>query len=258
MMVYLDGSLPRSLQAMSMTTRLAGDIPALLVRPPDAGDQPVPFLLWMHGRTANKEFDPGRYLRLARAGIGSVAIDLPHHGERATDQASDTKHVLDTIEHAAAELDDVFSAIGRHGGFDLSHAAIGGMSMGGMVALVRLGRAHPFKAALLEATSGWWRDQRGRQFHDPDATAALDPSMHLEGWRDVPVLAIHSKLDEWVSWDGQRKFLDALRTQSKNPDLIEQLVFEETGAAHEHLGFGRCSNEARLRGIEFLTSTIGR
>lgn len=255
-MVYLDGTIPRSLEAMSTTSRLAGSIPALLVRPPEAGVEPVPFLLWMHGRTATKELDPGRYLRLARAGIGSVAIDLPNHGERATDRPNDTTRVLDTIEHAAAELDDVLSAIGRHGGFDLSRAAIGGMSMGGMVALVRLGRPHPFKAALLEATSGWWSDQFGRQFHDRVAVAALDPSKHLDRWRDIPVLAIHSKLDEWVDWNGQRKFLDALRKQSKHPELIEHLVFDETGAPHEHLGFGRHSNEAKLRGLAFLKSTI--
>jgi len=34
----------------------------------------------MHGRTANKELDPGRYLRLIRAGIAVCAIDLPGHG----------------------------------------------------------------------------------------------------------------------------------------------------------------------------------
>ena len=67
----LDARLPSSLQALSETRRLGADVPSLVVRPegtPLGGDR-IPFLLWMHGRTATKELDPGRYLRLARAGI---------------------------------------------------------------------------------------------------------------------------------------------------------------------------------------------
>jgi dienelactone hydrolase len=206
----------------------------------------------MHGRTATKELDAGRYLRLARAGIGSVAIDLPNHGERLHERSSDLRFVLDSIERAEQELDDVFQAIGRHGGFDLSRAAIGGMSMGGMIALVRLCRPHPFKGALLEATSGSWAGQLGRQFQDPDTVAAIDPSKHLAQWREIPVLAIHAKHDEWVKWDGQHAFLEALRKQYTTPDIVEELVFEKTGAPHEHLGFGNNANEARMRGIDFL------
>jgi hypothetical protein len=71
------------------------------------------------------------------------------------------------------------------------------------------------------------------------------------------VLAIHAKRDEWVSWEGQRLFLAALRKQYKDPSLVEELVFEETGAPYEHLGFGRHANDARIRGIEFLGRTLG-
>ena len=83
----LDARLPSSLQAISETRRLGADVPSLVVRPESAplgGGDRIPFLLWMHGRTATKELDPGRYLRLARAGIGACAIDLPGHGERET------------------------------------------------------------------------------------------------------------------------------------------------------------------------------
>ena len=75
----LDARLPSSLQAISETRRLGVDVPSLVVRPegvPLGGDGRIPFLLWMHGRTASKELDPGRYLRLARAGIGDAGILL--------------------------------------------------------------------------------------------------------------------------------------------------------------------------------------
>ena len=83
----LDSSLPSSLRAISEHVRLGPDVPCLVVRPEPGAEPagPTPFLIWMHGRTANKELDPGRYLRLARAGIGSCAVDLPGHGFRTTE-----------------------------------------------------------------------------------------------------------------------------------------------------------------------------
>ena len=58
-------SLPIRLKAVSVVTSLA-DVPTLLVR---KDDLPRPFILWMHGRTADKFLDPGRYLRYVRRGI---------------------------------------------------------------------------------------------------------------------------------------------------------------------------------------------
>ncbi len=248
--------LPQSLQAISETIRLGPDVPCLVVRPavePLGGDATgVPFLLWMHGRTAFKELDPGRYLRLARAGIGSCAIDLPGHGERGSEDGMRAESVLDNIDRAAGELDDVVEALGGRG-FDLGRMAIGGMSMGGMVAMVRLCRPHRFRAAVLEASSGNWRVQHQRQFFDHEAVARLDPIRHLDGWREIPVLAVHSRGDEWVDFDGQSAFLDELRRRAEHPERIEMMAFDETGAPHEHLGFAARTNEVKLREVEFLT-----
>ena len=152
----LDARLPSSLQAISETRRLGADVPSLVVRPESAplgGGDRIPFLLWMHGRTATKELDPGRYLRLARAGIGVCAIDLPGHGERGTLEDQEPERILDHIERAIDEIDEILRSLGGLG-FDLDRAAIGGMSMGGMVAIARLCRPHRFRAAVLEATEG--------------------------------------------------------------------------------------------------------
>jgi pimeloyl-ACP methyl ester carboxylesterase len=247
--------LPQSLQALSDHVRLGPDVPCLVVRPegePLGGsDRPVPFLFWMHGRTATKELDPGRYLRLARAGIGSCAVDLPGHGERGSEAGMRPEAVLDNIEQAASEIDDVINALGRRG-FDLDRMAIGGMSMGGMVAMVRLCRPHRFRAAVLEATSGNWRVQHQRQFFDHEAADRLDPIRHLDRWREIPVLAVHSRGDEWVDFDGQSAFLDELRRRATRPEAIEMFALDETGAPHEHLGFGRRTNDVKNRELEFL------
>ena len=170
-MPKLDGAMPESLKAISETVRLNSGVPALLVRPEPDDGAPAPWILWMHGRTAHKELDPGRYLRLARAGFASCAVDLPGHGEREDEQSIEPAASLDIIEQMLGEIDDVVRELGRRGGFDMRRAAIGGMSLGGMITLARLCRPHPFRAAIVEAASGNWSFQEHRQFHDQDAVA---------------------------------------------------------------------------------------
>ncbi len=255
----LEATLPASLQAISSTVRLGADVPCLVVRPEASSDgsdeRPIPFLLWMHGRTASKELDPGRYLRLARAGIGSCAIDLPGHGERGSEAGMRPEMLLDNIERAVEEIDDVVLAMGRRG-FDLDRMAIGGMSMGGMAALVRLQRPHRFRAAILEATSGHWRAQHQRQFFDHESADRLDPIQHLERWRELPVLAVHSRLDEWVSFEGQLAFLEALKETVSHPEWIELMALDRTGAPYEHLGFGARTNEVKTREVAYLVERL--
>jgi len=251
-MPRLDEHLPESLRQVSEHLRLGPDVPSLVVRPiSEDREGPIPFLFWMHGRTATKELDPGRYLRLARAGIGSCAIDLPGHGERQEDDGHDLELVLDHIEQAIDEIDDVARDLGRRG-FDLHRMAIEGMSMGGMVALARLCRPHGFQAAILEATSGNWSLQKGRQFPTTDAADRLDPMRNLDHWREIPILAVHSRGDEWVDFEGQLGFLDAIRERGLDPESVHMMALEETGAPHEHLGFGRRTNEVKNAEVAFL------
>src|SRR5262245_11172372 len=81
-MIERFSQMPSALRANARWQRLGpSDIPALLVHPDWNSGQPAPMVLWMHGRTVNKELDPGRYLRWMRAGIGACAVDLPGHGE---------------------------------------------------------------------------------------------------------------------------------------------------------------------------------
>src|SRR5262245_31574003 len=116
-----------------------GDVPVLLAHPDWKTAAPV--VVWMHGRTANKELEPGRYLRWIRAGIAACAIDLPGHGERAVAELQTGRHSPAVIAQAVGEVDRVGEALSApefSGVFDLDRVGIGGMSLGGMVALRRL------------------------------------------------------------------------------------------------------------------------
>src|SRR6185436_2606689 len=103
--------LPQSLSRRARWERLGpSGVPAMLAHPD--WRTPAPVVIWMHGRTAHKELDPGRYLRWLRAGIGACAIDLPGHGERA-DQALQTgAGTLRVVTQAVEEIAAVVRALG--------------------------------------------------------------------------------------------------------------------------------------------------
>ena len=254
--------LPQSVLALARHERLAGGrVPALLVHPhrdraTGRVARPAPVLVWMHGRTVAKELDPGRYLRLARAGIASCALDLPGHGERIDAALQEPERTLEVVAQMVEELDAVVAdldASDEHAGCRM---ALGGMSAGGMAAMVRLTRPHPFSAALVECTTGSWRWLRNRAMFDPVRVAAMDPFQHLGAWREIPFLALHNAGDEWIPADSQREFVDALRARAAEPSSVQFHAYGPTGAPNEHAGFGRMASDAKDRGTAFLAAAL--
>ena len=227
----------------------------MLIHPDPDASALAPTMIWMHGRTSNKETDPGRYLRLIRAGIAVVAIDLPGHGQRASEALQSPYAVLDVVLQAVEEIDPLLIALQEYQGFDLSRIGIGGISAGGMVSLSRLTSPHPFKCCSVEATTGAWRFQQRRpnlserghqEFHH------RNPMEHLSTWRPIPLQAQHSRFDQWVDYQGQKAFLDAIGRETRRPDLIELTTYGRTGAPQEHSGFGRRAAVAKDRQRDFL------
>lgn len=254
----------------------------MLVATPE-GRGPHPVCIWLHGRTANKELDPGRYTRWLRAGIAACAIDLPGHGERYEADRHAPEWSLKNIEEGAAEINGVIDGLRAEFGdlVDLDRMGIGGMSLGGMVALVRLTSSNAFRCAVLEATTGCMRDlyfprpgmpvPKGLGKHSEEEVLRLDPARQLDlvaagevdpkgVFRPVPLLAVHSETDAMVTWETQRTFLEKLREHYRRRGAdpagaetpIEVLTWSRTGAPMEHLGFGQKTNEAKTRQTDFL------
>ncbi|MFI4853964.1 MAG: alpha/beta hydrolase family protein [Phycisphaerales bacterium JB065] len=274
-------TLPSGLRQSAVTTRLAvettpyddGGVPALLTHPEDGWDAegasptPAPVCLWFHGRTVNKELDAGRYLRWKRMGIAGCAIDLPGHGERSGDPAmQEPGSTLLLAEQAAREIDLVLEDLASerfNGAFDLSRVAIGGMSAGGMVTLLRvcsLGLENRFKAVVLEATTGDFASM-----HWPRVSAerveALSPVNHVADMPTVPMLAVHSKADEVVPFGPMAAFIEKVREEyarrGVDPELARMHAWDETGAPSEHMGFGRVTNETKNLENGFLGEWLG-
>lgn len=257
--------LPASLSEHARTVLLPGTkIPALLIHPDWI--TPAPVVLWMHGRTAYKELDPGRYARWLRAGIAACAIDLPGHGERRDARAENASQTLEILREALPEVDRVVLALGDpvfQGVFDLDRSGIGGMSLGGMVALRRLCDPHGFRCAAVEGTTGdlggLYAADGPRPWgvtHAAEEVVPLDAARHLEGFRPIPLLALHSEADRIVPMSVQRGFLDRLRARyveaGADPGLIEVRTWARTGAPEEHSGFGSVSHEAKTAQAAFF------
>ena len=248
-------SLPSRLKAVSSLQSI-NDVPCLIVK---EDDTPRPFLIWIHGRTAYKELDPGRYLRCIRSGVNVCAVDLPGHGERLEPEMQGANRILPVVTQMANEIDGVLAGLSECGGFDMTRAALGGMSAGGMASIRRCLHAHPFKALILEATCGDWSFLRNKpmcaglsdeEFHE------INPIEHLSDWICVPTLAFHSKKDEWIPFSAEESFLSALRAQCGYSADIEMVSFESTGAPFEHVGFGRQSPKVKEMQVEFLLNHL--
>jgi dienelactone hydrolase len=252
-------ALPTALRRQG-SLAMCGTVPTLLIQPEayDAQPDSPPLLLWIHGRTAFKELDPGRYLRLMRRGIAICAMDLPGHGERLDLRLHEPAHIIEAILETVEEIDAVSEFAAERLGADPTRIAIGGMSAGGMAVIARLCRPHSYAAGVLEATSGNWSELPMAEEVDR-ATMTLireaDPMQHLGSWRPIPLLALHARHDSWIPYEGQRRFLDAVEAGGP-PALVSRVTYDRTGAPGEHAGFGSMSADAKERLAAFLTEVL--
>lgn len=256
--------LPSALAKQTKIVRLGSTgIPALLAHPD--WRKPAPTVIWMHGRTADKTLDNGRYLRWIRAGIAACAIDLPGHGERLEPERQQPTSTPGVIEEAVGEIDHIIEALADpqwNSVFDTDRLAIGGMSAGGMATLRRLCDTHLFTCAAVESTAGNLRllySQPAWPDHDHAQVARIDPMQHLAHWRPIPLLVLHSEADRIVPLECMTTFLEALHPKyqaAHMPNAITLKAWPTTGAPDEHSGFGRVASEAKTLQVEFLTKHL--
>jgi hypothetical protein len=255
-MIERFAQMPSALRTKARWMRLGpSGIPALVVHPDWESGRAVPVMFWMHGRTVNKELDPGRYLRWMRAGIGVCAVDLPGHGERFDADLQQAANTWEVVSQMIGEIDGIVTAIGEAREFDTDCMGVGGMSAGGMATLARLCGPHPFICASVEATTGSWEHQRDREMfrgHSMELIDQFNPIKNLDGWREIPFQAIHAKLDEWVSIDGQAAFIESLRSRYRDPSIVDFVQYDRTLAPNEHQGFGTMASDAKDRQRDFL------
>ena len=159
----------------------------------------------------------------------------------------------------AEEIDEIINELAMTPYFDTTNCAIGGMSAGGLATSYRLVLPHLFKAAILESTGGQWKYLHDNPFFShlsADEIEAINPMNRIDGWRDIPVLAVHSKHDKRIPYATESDFIEALKAKSNSPEEIELLSFDNTGAPEEHMGYGRESAFVKETEIEFLAKYL--
>ncbi|MEN0020070.1 MAG: alpha/beta fold hydrolase [Planctomycetota bacterium] len=266
-------SLPSSLSEHTTFVELGDGVPALVAIPPEV--ETAPALFWMHGRSVYKELDSGRYLRLLRAGIATIAVDLPGHGARAIEGFVHPEHSLDVLEQMVGEIDEILSSLRQHAELgpriDFGRLAIGGMSLGGTATLRRLCEPHPFRCAHVEGTTGdllafYFPEDVGLEHQPPsrshtrERVESLSACAHTDTWDPIPLLALHNELDKIVPLATQQRFIEKLRAHYASEDadasVIGLHVYPESGAPSEHAGFGRHAADAKTRIVAFLSEYL--
>jgi fermentation-respiration switch protein FrsA (DUF1100 family) len=91
------------------------------------------------------------------------------------------------------------------------------------------------------------------QDRTPASIRRLDPMANLRNWREIPLQAFHSRLDEWVTFEGQAAFIGAIRRRYHDLSRIEFIVYDETGAPFEHAGFGKHAADAKEKQRDFYS-----
>jgi hypothetical protein len=175
-------------------------VPALLVLP--EGREPAPAALLLHGYSSRKERMAETVgTALARAGIASLAIDLPLHGERGhaldAQAARNPMQLAQQWRAAIAECRAALDWMAAHEGLDGSRLALVGYSMGAFLAC-EVGSREPSVRAMVLAAGG---DLPKQTPFSLLVRAVADPLRAVRRFAGRPLLMIHGRHDTTVRPD---------------------------------------------------------
>ena len=204
------------------TARL-GDISLLWAEP--AGARRRALVLWLHAFSWSKEDVAQQLVELAARGFVAVSWDLPQHGQRSDETPDEIRlrvrsdlrrHFWPILAQAAEEVPAIIDWAIAH--FDgVGEICIGGISMGGDVAVVSAGIDHRItRVASVLATPDWLRPGS----HEPQGAAGeeqwalyhrLNPLTNLARYRHGPaMLFVCGAEDRQVPPEGAEMFVAML------------------------------------------------
>jgi dienelactone hydrolase len=175
-------------------------VPAILTRPATAG--PAPAVLMLHGYSSRKERmaeTVGAVLQ--RAGIASLAIDLPLHGERGRGiDAQAVRNPLQLAEHwrrAVAECGAALAWLAAHDDIDESRLTLLGYSMGAFLACEVAARERTVRALVLAAGGDLPKQTPFAML----VRAVADPVRAIRRYAGRPLLMVNGRHDTTVRPD---------------------------------------------------------
>lgn len=168
-------------------------VPALWLAP--RADEPAPSVLLLHGFSSSKERMAqaiGRAL-LAR-GIGSLALDLPFHGERVSASGGIPKNPLVLVgawRSATLEARSAAAWLASQPEVDAARLGILGYSLGGFLALMTAADEPSLRAVVLAAAG----DLPDRTPYAAMVRGLVDPPRAARKLDGRPLLLINGRRD---------------------------------------------------------------
>ena len=200
--------MTKKVERRNATIELAGaHVPSIILLPEH--DAPVPAVLLLHGYSSSKERLSNTMGRaLAARGIGSLAIDLPLHGNRDDAMVVEARtNPLGLLHHwqtALAEAREAIAWLAENEAIDAKHIAVAGYSLGSYVAL-QTAVADPRIKCVVVAGAG-----------DLPATPwtgmlrmVSDPLASAKSLRRQPLLMLHGKHDRTIPREQAQRLYDA-------------------------------------------------
>lgn len=190
-----------------MTSRLTvldlagARVPAVL-RLPDTGGRPAPAALLLHGYSSRKEQMDGTVgAALVRAGVASLSIDLPLHGERGHEMDTQaTRNPLQLAGKWRAAVAECAAAIAWMTGqpsLDAGRLAVVGYSMGAFLACEVAAREPRVRAMVLAAGGDLPKQTPFAML----VRSVADPIRAVRRFAGRPLLMVHGRHDGTVRPD---------------------------------------------------------
>lgn len=171
-------------------------VPGILLLP-DAAAR-VPAALLVHGWTSNKEQMAGSVgAALLEAGIASLALDLPMHGERESPEELSLRSPIELVRRWTAALAEASMGVRyltERPEIDPDRLAIVGYSLGSFVAVMTASREPSIRAVVLAAGGDL---PRGSPF-ERVVRAVADPARAIRRIEGRPLLMVHGRRDRTV------------------------------------------------------------
>ncbi len=185
-------------------------VPGILLLPETA--DPAPAALLLHGYTSRKErMSETIGHALLRVGIGSLAIDLPMHGERVV--AGEGRSGFQPMELmrnwklALAEASLGLRYLAARPEIDGQRLSLAGYSLGSYLGVSVAARERSVRAGVL-ASGG---DLPANMPFGTVVRTVIDPASAVRKLEGTPLLMVHGRRDRTVTPDQARRLFEAAR-----------------------------------------------
>ena len=184
------------------------DVPAVLLLP--EAPEPAPAALLLHGYGSHKEQMADSVGRaLLEAGLASLSVDLPLHGERERSVDADAvRNPLALVAQwraAQAECRQALEWLESHSAVDGRRLALAGYSMGAFLGVIVAAQSSVVRAVVLAAGGDL---PEGTPFERIIRTVA-DPLHAVRARRGRPLLMVHGRRDRTVRPEQARRLFEA-------------------------------------------------